>query len=284
MKKLFCLILILFTFPLTAYKYDLSICMIFQDEAPYLKEWIEFHRLVGVEHFYLYNNLSNDNYKEVLQPYIDKHIVELIDWPHPSNNVQEWDSIQIAAYNDGFKRAKWKTKWLAILDCDEFLFPTQSNDLRKFLESYEEIPGIGGICVNWVVFGTSGVGKIPSNQLLIETLIYSAGSGSPYFKSVFRPKRVSHVCSPHYVVYKEGYVHCTPSNNPVIPPFIDVEKIRINHYWSRDEWFLNNVKIPRRLKWGTDPDVCKTWSTASNNVVDHSIFRFIEPLKNRMWK
>jgi hypothetical protein len=25
----------------------LSICAIFKDEAPYLPEWIEFHRLVG---------------------------------------------------------------------------------------------------------------------------------------------------------------------------------------------------------------------------------------------
>lgn len=42
-------------------KHDyLSIGAIFKDEAPYLAEWIEFHRLVGVEHFFLYDNLSTD--------------------------------------------------------------------------------------------------------------------------------------------------------------------------------------------------------------------------------
>ena len=36
----------------------LSICAIYRDEAPYLVEWIEFHRLVGVEHFYLYDGFK----------------------------------------------------------------------------------------------------------------------------------------------------------------------------------------------------------------------------------
>jgi Glycosyltransferase family 92 len=71
------------------YDYDLCVCAIFRDEAPYLKEWIEFHRLVGIQKFYLYNNASTDNYKEVLQRYINKEIVYLTEWPEAfSNGVQ----------------------------------------------------------------------------------------------------------------------------------------------------------------------------------------------------
>jgi hypothetical protein len=33
---------------------------IFKDEASYLPEWFEFHRLVGVERFFLYDNGSSD--------------------------------------------------------------------------------------------------------------------------------------------------------------------------------------------------------------------------------
>ena len=32
-------------------KYQVSICAIFKNEAKYLKEWIEFHKIIGVEHF-----------------------------------------------------------------------------------------------------------------------------------------------------------------------------------------------------------------------------------------
>jgi Glycosyltransferase family 92 len=282
MRKLFYLILMLIGMPLLAshYKYDISACMIFRDEAPYLKEWIEFHRLVGIKHFYLYNNLSQDNYQEVLQPYIDQKIVELLEWPRDGKNAAEWEEIQMAAYNDGLKRARKKTKWLAFIDSDEFLFPVQHNNLSQFLKRYEKIDEVGGILVSWVVYGTSGVEKIPDDKLLIETLVYSAASGSDHFKTICRPRRVSFVCSPHYVVYKKGYRHCAPSGK--MPPFIEIDKIRINHYWARDKWYLTNVKIPRRILLGTPPETCILWGEASNQTYDPSIFRFIEPLKEKM--
>src|SRR5437016_521510 len=64
-----------------AKKYNLSICTIFKNEAPYLKEWIEYHKLVGVDHFYLYNNLSLDAFRRILAPYIKDELVTLIQWP-----------------------------------------------------------------------------------------------------------------------------------------------------------------------------------------------------------
>ena len=282
MKKLFCLFFLLLALPLTAlqYKYNLSICMIFRDEGPYLKEWIEFHRMLGVQHFYLYNNLSKDNYKEVLGPYIKRGIVELIEWDKESTYLGEWDSIQVGAYNDGLNRARTKTKWLAILDSDEFLFPTVGNNLPLFLKKYEKLKKFGGLLVNWVFFGTSWVAKIPSDKLLIETLVLSVSSGNDHFKSVFLTNAVEHICSPHYAIYKPGYHHISPKNGP--PPFIAIDEIRINHYWSRDEWYLNKFKIPRRQVWGTDDASCKLWAEVSNQDYDPTILRFVTQLKSRM--
>lgn len=264
-----------------AYKYDVSVAMVFQNDAPYLKEWIEFHRLAGVNHFYLFNNLSTDNYLEVLTPYIRKKVVELYDWPYPSENVAEWDKIQIAAYEAARKISLGKTKWLALLDSDEFLFPTQENDLATFLRGYE-YKGCGGLCVNWVMYGTSHIEKIPDDKLLIETLVLSADGGNNHFKTIFRPEHVSYVCNPHYVVYKEGFCHVTPNKEAVNPPFIQIDKIRINHYWSRDLHYLRNIKIPRRLKWGTPPETCEQWGEINNQIYDPAIFRFVEPLRAKM--
>lgn len=280
-RLLLLLINLVFMSQLSAsYKYDISACMIFRDEAPYLKEWIEFHRLVGVEHFYLYNNLSQDNYQEVLQPYVNSGIVELIEWNQESHNVGEWDAIQVAAYNDGFIRAREKSKWLTILDSDEFLFPTVENNIPKFLKKYEKNKDFGGLLVNWVGFGTSWVAKIPDDKLMIETLTLCVPSGNDHFKSIFLTKRVDHVCSPHYVVYKNGFRHYTPDGG--LPPFIQIDKIRINHYWSRDEWYLYNVKIPRRALWGTSQETCIHWAEASNQAEGTEILRFVEPLRKRM--
>ncbi|MDR0485482.1 MAG: glycosyltransferase family 2 protein, partial [Elusimicrobiota bacterium] len=48
----------------------LSVLAIAKNEAPYLKEWIEYHRALGVEKFYIYDNNSSDNTFEILKPYI----------------------------------------------------------------------------------------------------------------------------------------------------------------------------------------------------------------------
>ncbi len=51
-------------------KYYISICSIFKNEAKYFEEWLEYHLMIGVDHFYLYNNFSEDNYYEILEKYI----------------------------------------------------------------------------------------------------------------------------------------------------------------------------------------------------------------------
>lgn len=270
--------------PLEAYKYDLSFCLIFQNEAPYLKEWIEFHRLVGGQHFYLYNNLSTDNYQEVLAPYIQEGIVELFDSPYPSSTINEFMDLQVVIYQDAVDRSKGKTKWLAIIDSDEFIFPVKTDSLVKFLSKYWDKENIGGICANWVIYGTSNVAKIPDDKLMIETLILSHGKGDPKFKSIVKPDKVLAVRTPHYCTYKEGVHHCTPSKKQKRPPFCEIDKIRINHYWTRDEWYLYNQKIPRRELWGTLPVTSQHWGQLGNAQIDTSIFRFIESLRKRVFK
>ena len=71
-------------------KYQVSICAIFKNEAKYLKEWIEFHRIIGVEHFYLYNNNSDDNYLDVLKTYVEQGIVDLIEWPFAQGQISAY--------------------------------------------------------------------------------------------------------------------------------------------------------------------------------------------------
>ena len=38
-----------------------------KDEADALMEWIEYHALLGVEHFYVYDNLSGDDLQRRLR-------------------------------------------------------------------------------------------------------------------------------------------------------------------------------------------------------------------------
>ena len=66
-------------------KHYISICCMYKNEALYLAEWIEYHRIIGVDHFYLYDNLSDDYHEAILEPYIRAGIFQ----PIFSLNLQE---------------------------------------------------------------------------------------------------------------------------------------------------------------------------------------------------
>ncbi len=265
------------------YKYQLAIGTMFRNEARNLKEWIEFHKLVGVEHFYLYNNKSTDNYLEVLRPYVEHGIVEIVDWDF---EAQDWMPIQINAFDDIIKRARGKAKWVALLDLDEFLFPVQKNNLVEFLKDYERF---GGVCANWQMYGTSNVAKIPQDKLLIETLIMKAHDDfheNRHVKSIVQPNRVVKCGHPHFVAYKPGYFQVTTNKQRFEGPFsptVLTNKLRINHYWTKDEDSFHNIKLPLRARLGSD---WRKWIDHAaknyNCVKDDVISKFIPDLKKAM--
>lgn len=217
--------------------YRFSICAIFKDEAPWLKEWIEYHRLLGASHFYLYNNDSTDRYLEVLQPYIKKGIVELIEWSSSDpkraiygiDDSAPWQAFQIGAYRDCVrKRAYGKAKWVACIDIDEFIVPTQG--VRSFTQllKQKEAEGVGSLQLNWRVFGTSHVLKMEENELLIEKLTKRAPDDFEWHrltKSIHRPEAVKlpiiHIAQKMRKKFKREEV--------------DPQLFRIHHYWTRTE-------------------------------------------------
>ena len=44
----------------------LSLCLITKDEHLYLPEWLDWHRKLGVEHFYIYDNGTHDHLSSLL--------------------------------------------------------------------------------------------------------------------------------------------------------------------------------------------------------------------------
>ena len=95
--------------------YDLAVVAILKNEGHYLKEWLDYHLVAGVEHFYLYDNDSSDNAAEILRPYVAAGLVDYFSAPGTA--------MQMLGYNDAVKRFKFFSRYMAFIDLDEFIFP-----------------------------------------------------------------------------------------------------------------------------------------------------------------
>ncbi len=272
-----------------SYRYELAIGAIFQDEAPYLKEWIEFHKLVGVQHFYLYNNCSTDHYLTILKPYIDSGEIELFEWPIQADSWENWIyEVQPAAYVNCIKHAKGETKWLALIDIDEFLTPANGTQVPDILKDYEEF---AGVCFNWKVFGDSWLFDLPPEKLMIEALVMAAPIDRTTHlgvKSIVRPEYVKNCKHPHYVIYKEGFYNVNSNKERNVDENGRTDKVYydrlvVNHYWSRSGSYLY-MKLKRYSLWVSHimPENWPAYLDGLNEVVDHSMERFVVPLRKQM--
>lgn len=138
-------------------KYRVSLCLIFKNEAPFLKEWLDYHLTIGVDHFYLYNNNSDDNYRDILAPYVADGTVTLIEWPEQNS--------QFKCYNHCYDTYRNESNWISFLDADEFICPKYKNNINDWLKDFDKYPGV---MINWILFGTSGKLVHDYNQNVIE--------------------------------------------------------------------------------------------------------------------
>lgn len=226
------------------HKYNLSVCALFKNESKNIREWIEYHRLIGVDHFYLYENGATDGYMKVLRPYIQKKIVTLVSWPEYFNKQEEensfkWSlSTQIPAYeNVILLHAKEETKWLMFLDVDEFILPVQET-LTELLVTYQEYPGIE---MDTEFFETIGH-STPTKSLVIESVDITKAPRMNVFESVkkiiFKPKLYA---GSKWAPYACLFVDQKEAKT------LDKNTIRVNRYLNR-----NLKSLHAKRKWCVD--------------------------------
>ena len=254
----------------------LSICAIFKDEASYMREWLEFHLLVGFQHFFLYNNNSSDNYMAILSPYIDRGYVTLVQWKDQPG--------QLTAYKDCIRRFKDESKWIAFIDLDEFLYSPQ-NHIKEQLKAYESY---GGVVANWQMFGSGGLKTRPPG-LVIESYLQKAAKNHPvntHVKSIIQPERAVSLRDPHSFSYREPYFAVNEECKVVINAFspVSIEKFRINHYWSKsaEEGKFKMAKTRASTYVQPPADMWERHESFLNEELDHDILFYVPELKKRL--
>ena len=256
----------------------LSVCSLFRREGPYLREWVEFHRMVGVDHFILYNDRSDDDWESALEPYRD--MVEVIDFPLVGR-------VQMDAYADCLSRVK--RGLLAVIDVDEFLWPVQHDTIQDAIASIPLPSQWGALGVQWMTFGSSGQ-TVYSPEPVIERFTWRPADNS-YFNQWMKcivntedPNIVPGHCDPHRFDTAWGTYNELGERTSCPTSVHTADVLRINHYFtkSRQEWeFRHPLEEP--ILGGKYPRDESRWEgVQAMDVQDFGIQRFLPELKKRL--
>lgn len=205
-------------------RYYLTVCAIAKNEGPYIKEWIEWHLSKGVEKFYIYDNESEDNTKDILSPYIENGIVEYTYFPG--------EKMQMAAYDHCINKHRLETHWMAFIDLDEFIVPIKDKIIPEFLERFKDFAAVE---INWLIYGSSGAkNKMPGT--IMKRFKQHSFPDHPlnrHVKSIVNPRKVFAMIGCHEAARISGKA-ADSHGNPIKQTFMhrlpQQDIIRINHY------------------------------------------------------
>ncbi len=261
----------------TKFEHELSVVAIMKNEGPYLKEWLDFHILVGVTKFFLYDNESTDDTFKILKPYIESGIVDYTYYPGRA--------MQKPAYHDAVKKHCDKTRYMALIDLDEFLVPVKHKTLPDFLNT---LPRFSQLIISWVNYGSNGHKKKPCG-LVIEN--YTKRGKKRYgVKSIINPRLIVYLGNPHYnfvagPTIDENGKHIGAVNQENNPTTIN--KIRCNHYQTKsyEEYYARCCKgsaaTGALLKtFGKDIET-NFQSFDKNEISDNIMDKYIKQLKRK---
>ncbi len=258
-------------------KHFLSFVSNFKNENPYLKEWIDFHLSVGVDHLYLYDQCGSEESKQILAPFVQKKLVTVHDW---TNIRSKYDRPTFffqknknhMAYMHAAANYRCETEWLQKIDLDEFLFvPDDNSSIKEWLQSLDK-SSIRAVRVPRIDFGPNDHSEKPVGGVLQN---YTTREAEPSdYKDLANTDFLNNnnFCfSSHrwsYQLFPRGKIF-EPSG---------FNELRINHYFtkSKEEYFgRQNISRARPI---SEEDFKKI-ETRTSQVKDAAILNFlpIEP-------
>jgi Glycosyltransferase family 92 len=207
----------------------LSVMTRIKNEARFLPEFIAHHKIIGAEHFYFYDNNSEDTPETVLKPFIDRGMATIIPW----RTVPASPSC----YTDFFQKFASDSTWVAFIDADEFIIERQAGLLLNLLSKLDPAPALA---INCRYFGSSFHETLPPG-LITNNFVHSDQSTNYHVKVIATPARVKAYYNPHNFIFDRlaSAVDCV--GRPVRGTFAvkaDQFDLEISHYVyrSRDNY------------------------------------------------
>ena len=258
--------------------YTLSIVLIAKDEESYLEEFIAYHYLLGVEHFYIYDNESKTPIREVLQNYAD--ICTIIEYPGTA--------AQYPAYTHFCKTFGSQTAWAAFIDTDEFIVLKNHKSVIDFINDYKSADAIGLNCVYFV----DSYHETKPECLVIDNFTLCQPGQNNHIKTIAKPGSIESFGNAHFITLKPGSIYTDVKRNRINGPFNDNEVTdiaQINHYFSKSKEECIKRYSRKRADTGTVHEITEetleSWRNSLNQREDLFIKnKYAEAVKEMILK
>lgn len=271
---------LLFTKDRRATKYKVSVCTCFKNEAPFIKEWIEYHLFIGVEHFYLYNNNSTDHYQDILDPYVQSGVVTILDFPVVP--------VQVAAYKHFYDNFRNETQWVAFIDIDEFICLKKDESIISWLSKFSKYPLV---YMYWKYFGSNGLLEHDESRTVMEQYTCATDKyiniGKVFYNTRYDIAKFDKSMVHFMLVNWHGIL--IPAVNEAMNFSIwGIQKIKnkqftlqLNHYWSKA--FNQYIRKYKNGSAAFGDNWKKIWVYKETEHLckspDYTIFRFLTEVK-----
>ena len=259
----------------------LVIAAIFKAENLYLREWLEFHLLVGVDHFYLYDNDGGEEAAALLKPYEEGGFVTRHPWTHVDGTKHDRPTPlkqrnkNHMAFGHCAENYRDRFEWVMKIDIDEFLVPSDgAESLVPALQRYTGRP-VKGIRLPRFNFGDSGHRTRPEGLVCESYLrreeVFSDHKDLGNGRFLDSNRRCNSAHSWSHRTFKRGRIVRER----------DVDGLRVHHYYTKSlEEYL--VRQNMSLGRGQSEEDFKDRNRGANAIGDATMLRFAPELKRRL--
>ena len=226
------------------------IVAILKNEEPFLDEWILYHRMLGISHFFLYDDNPSFPLKDFLSPHAD--YVTVINWFGMDRAFNIMGSNQSKSYLHGLVNYAVEFDWVLFIDGDEFIVLRQHDTIPRFLSEFKDSVAVS---LNWHVFGHNGYYENPEG-LITSSLTRRLKEPNINIKTFNRPEKIVELLSAHYCIV-DG-LRSDANNRPfrldLYPGRTDLA--HINHYQCRSfkNWMNRSVRGDVLFRTENAPD------------------------------
>tara|TARA_B100001175_G_scaffold313089_1_gene320126 strand:+ start:318 stop:1544 length:1227 start_codon:yes stop_codon:yes gene_type:complete len=256
-------------------KKELVIVSIFKNEAVAIREWIVHHMWQGVEHFYMIDNGSTDDWQKQVEGL-------------PVTIIRDDERHQQTKhYNQYFLDVvKLRANWVLVLDLDEFVYAKGGKSIPTILSKYP--PSVTRIKLRWKMFGSSGHNSQPSS--IVHGFTFRKRMGTANTRNIHADCNVKSIVRTE--VLNRLDIHCSKISDgkSMFEPSTASEgsltraDIHCNHYAIQSwDWF-RSVKMTRGSANIPANDKVRTKSYFKtydwNDVPDRELSKIIENIQD----